>query len=91
MLTKKIRRHPPAASRSPPIVGPMASPSAWAVPWRPIALPSDRLGTTSTMMARLFACSIAAPTAWSARNPQSTPRLGARPHSTEASVKIKNP
>ncbi len=31
-LTKKIRRHPPAASNNPPTVGPNASPKAWAAP-----------------------------------------------------------
>ena len=50
-----------------------------------MAFPSDRVGITSTMMARLFACSIAAPTAWSARNPHSDANPGARPQSTEAS------
>ena len=90
-LIKKMRRHPPAAKSNPPTVGPMASPSACAVPWSPMAFPSDRLGTTSTMMARLFAWSIAAPTAWSARKPHRAPREGARPQSTEAKVKIKKP
>ena len=42
-------------------------------------------------MARLFAWSIAAPTAWSARNPHSAPSDGARPQSTEAKVKIEKP
>ena len=56
-----------------------------------MAFPSDRPGITSTMMARLFACSIAAPTAWSARNPHSAASPGARPHSTEASVKMTKP
>ena len=42
-------------------------------------------------MARLFACSIAAPTACSARKPHSAGRSGARPQSTEAKVKIKKP
>ncbi len=90
-LTKKIRRHPPAARSSPPIVGPRARPSAWAVPCRPMARPSARAGTTSTMMARLLACNIAAPTACSARKPQSAASPGARPHSTDASVKITKP
>ena len=43
------------------------------------------------MMARLFACNIAAPTACSARKTQSAPRFGASPHSTEARVKITKP
>ena len=34
-----------------------------------MAFPSERAGTARTMMATLFAWSIAAPTAWSARNP----------------------
>ena len=91
MLTKKISRQPPAASSKPPIEGPMASPSACAAPWSPIAFPRARPGTTSTMMARLFACSIAAPTAWRARKPHSAPSVGARPQSAEARVKIKKP
>ena len=40
-----------------------------------MALPSDVLGTASTMMATLLACSRAAPTAWSARNPISAPEV----------------
>ena len=48
-----------------------------------MAFPSDDLGTASTMMATLLACSSAAPTAWRARNPISVPRFGARPHSAE--------
>ena len=56
-----------------------------------MAFPSERAGMTSTMMARLFACSIAAPTAWSARNPHRAANPGARPQSTEASVKIAKP
>ena len=90
-LTKKMRRHPPAAKSSPPTEGPRASPSAWAVPWSPMAFPSDRLGTTSTMMARLLACNIAAPTAWRARKPHSAARDGANPQSTEAKVKMRKP
>ncbi len=70
-FTKKMRRQPPAARSSPPMVGPKPSPRAWAAPWRPMARPSDRAGTTSTMMARLFACNIAAPIACSARKPHS--------------------
>ena len=62
-LTKKMSRHPPADSRNPPTVGPSASPRAWAAPWIPMAFPSDDLGTASTMMATLLACSSAAPTA----------------------------
>ena len=90
-LTKKMRRHPPAARSSPPTDGPSARPRAWAAPWIPIARPSNRCGMTSTMMARLFACSIAAPTACNARNPHSAPKLGASPHSTEAKVKTTKP
>ena len=90
-LTKKMRRHPPAARSSPPIVGPRASPKACAAPCRPMARPSDRLGTISTMMARLFACSIAAPTACKARKPQSAARSGAKPQSADASVKSRKP
>ncbi len=75
-LTKKMRRHPPAATSKPPTVGPSARPRAWAAPWKPMARPSERAGTTSTMMARLLACSMAAPTAWSARNPHRAARLG---------------
>ena len=90
-LTKKMSRHPPAARRKPPTVGPSASPTAWAAPWIPIALPSDGLGTASTMMATLFAWRSAAPTAWRARNPISHPRLGASPHSAEPMMKIPKP
>ena len=90
-LTKKMRRQPPAARSSPPIVGPRARPSAWAVPCRPMARPSDRLGMISTMMAKLFACNIAAPMACSARNPHSAARSGAKPHSADAKVKSKKP
>ena len=82
---------PPGRQQQPADVGPSASPSAWAAPWKPMAFPSAAAGTTSTMMARLFACSIAAPTACSARKPHSAARSGASPHSTEATVKIKKP
>ena len=44
-LTRKISRQPPAASKNPPTDGPRARPIAWAAPWMPMALPSDRLGT----------------------------------------------
>ena len=90
-FTKKMSRHPPAARRKPPTVGPSASPTAWAAPWIPIALPSDGFGTARTMMATLFACRSAAPTAWRARNPTSHPRPGASPHSAEPTMKIPNP
>ena len=56
-----------------------------------MARPSAAAGTTSTMMASEFACSIAAPIACSARKPHSHPSPGARPHSTDAPVKITNP
>ena len=39
-LTKKMRRHPPAASSRPPTVGPIASPRACAAPCNPMARPS---------------------------------------------------
>ena len=64
---------------------------AWAAPWIPMALPSDVLGTASTMMATLLACSRAAPTAWSARKPINMPRFGASPHRAEPTMKIPKP
>ena len=38
-LIMKMRRQPPTASSSPPTDGPRASPTAWAAPWIPMALP----------------------------------------------------
>ena len=72
-LTRKMSRHPLMASKNPPTDGPRARPIAWAAPWMPMALPSDRLGTASTMMATLLAWRSAAPTAWRARNPIRAP------------------
>ena len=44
-FTRKISRHPPVASSSPPAAGPRAKPSAWAAPWTPMARPSELEGT----------------------------------------------
>lgn len=90
-LTMKMRRQPPAANSSPPTDGPNVSPTAWAAPWTPIALPSDGRGTAITMMATLFACSMAAPTAWRTLNAISAPRVGARPQSAEPITNTANP
>ena len=90
-LTKKISRHPPAASRRPPTDGPSARPMAWAAPWNPMARPRERAGTTRQMMARLLAWSIAAPRAWRARKPHSAGRSGAKPHRAEARMKMTKP
>ena len=51
---------------------------ACAAPWNPMARPRERPGTTRVMMARLLACSMAAPTAWRARKTHSAPRLGSQ-------------
>ena len=59
-------------------VGPRARPSAWAAPCSPMARPSELPGTTSTMMARLFACSIAAPTAWQRPEAAQRPEIRAQ-------------
>ncbi len=90
-VTKKMSLQPPAANNNPPTVGPRANPTAWAAPWIPMAPPSERLGTASTMMATLLACRRAAPTACTARKAIRAPRLGANPQSTEPSTKSPNP
>ena len=50
--------------------------------------PERAAGTARTMMATLLACSMAAPSAWTARKAISAPRSGANPHSADPTMKM---
>ena len=89
-FTKKMRRQPQPRGAARRSSDPERVPEP-GLTRSPMARPSYRPGTTSTMMAKLFACNIASPMACSARKPRAPARSGASPQSADAKVKIKKP
>ena len=90
-FTRKIERQPNAPTSSPPTVGPTVRPVATTAPLIPKARPRSSLGKTALVIARPFAWSIAAPTAWATRERISCSGEAASPQRSEPSVKTPKP
>ena len=90
-LRKNTQRQPTAATIRPPSTGPDARPTACAAACTPSAARRFRAGMLVTTSATLFACSIAAPTAWTSRNAISMPIEVARPQPADAAANTTNP
>ena len=92
MFTQKIPRQPTDAISRPPTTGPRARLTPTAPPQTPIARArSARSVNVFTMIDIATGLSIDPPTACSIRNATSQPRLGARLHSSEPTVKVASP
>ena len=91
MLTKKIQLQPMRSVRIPPTIGPIASESAETPAQMPIAVPRCRAGKVAVMIDSVAGFSSAAPTPCTLRAAISEPALPARPHHSEAAVKIDEP
>ena len=90
-LMRNTQRQPTVPTRTPPTTGPHARPTAWAAAWIPSAARRLRAGTLVTTSATLFACSSAAPAAWTTRSTISTPSEGASPQAADAPANSTNP
>ncbi|MDT4856514.1 hypothetical protein FQZ97_909070 [compost metagenome] len=85
-LMRNMSCQPNPAIRAPPSDGPSAVPTADMVPSKPMALPARALGTESATDAIVRAIMIAAPKPCAVRAAISSPSVGARLHSAEATV-----
>ena len=90
-LIRKIDRHEATWVRRPPSTGPRLRPSETLTPLRPSARPRSDASKVRAMTAGPIAVIAAAPQAWRTRNATSQAWLGARPHSTLATVKMPKP
>jgi hypothetical protein len=90
-LTRKIARQSTNAIRMPPSTGPMTIPIETAAQTKPNALPRSACGNAPTRMEDARATIIVPPTACSTRQAIRTSIEGARPHNTEATVKVASP
>jgi hypothetical protein len=91
-LIKKIGRHPIAETTVPPTIGPRASDTPNTAPHTPTACARSRGSLKVFVMIDIATgLSIAPPTAWSTRKATSSPTVGARLHSSEASEKTPRP
>ena len=88
---KKIQFQLRLSTIRPPASGPIASASAETPAQMPIARPRSRGGKVAVMIESVAGFISAAPTPWTARAPIRKEALGARPHASEASVKIARP
>ncbi|MNZ74284.1 hypothetical protein D3C78_927310 [compost metagenome] len=90
-LIRKIACQPTLAINTPPRDGPNVVPSADIDPSKPMALPVRAWGTVSATKATVRAIMIAAPRPCTARAAISQPSVDARPHASEAPVKMPIP
>ena len=90
-LTKKIQPQPTRSVRIPPTIGPIARESAETPAQMPIAVPRCRRGKVAVMIDRVAGFISAAPTPCTLRAAISDPALPARPHHSDAAVKITSP
>ena len=88
---RNTQRQPTVPTSTPPTTGPQARPTAWAAAWTPSAARRVRAGTLVTTSATLFACSSAAPPAWTTRSAMRTPSEGASPQAADAAENTTNP
>ena len=87
-LTKKISRHDSQCTMSPPTVGPSSGPISAGMMTKFIAISSSDLGKVRMMASLPTGIIIAAPMPWRMRVATSIGALTARPHRTDARVKI---
>ena len=90
-FTKKMYRQDRPEVSTPPRSGPMATARPVTVPQTPNAMPRSRPRKASASNARDTANMIAPPTPCKARDSCSISVLTAKPHSTEALVKMARP
>ncbi len=88
---KKIQRHDPNSVNNPPSAGPIDKPIETLTELRPSAVPRSRTPKVLVTMAGPIACNIAAPMAWTARNPTSIQTLCDMPHNALAPAKSPKP
>ncbi len=90
-LIRKIQRHEPIASSSPPPSGPIAAAIAPNAVHVPIAAPRSDSGKVATITASELGINSAPATPSSARNAIRKPIVGASAHSSEATPKPPTP
>jgi len=94
-LMKKIQCHERYWVSTPPMVGPIAVPSAAAVMTKPMAFPFCFMGMYAVIIAGAMAVIMAPPTAWNTREATSTGnelrRSGRYPQENDPIVKMTNP
>ena len=91
ILTRNAQRQPNVEVMSPPTSGPTATATPTTVPQKPNALARSAPWNACPSTASAALSSIAAPTPCSARAALRKGADGARPHSSDANVKIARP
>ncbi len=91
MLTQKIQCHESPLVSTPPSTGPTATATPVVAPKNANAVPRSLPENAPDSSARAVANMIAPPMPWPARARERNSTVGARPHSSEPSVKTKVP
>src|SRR5258708_22944481 len=86
-LMKKIQRHEKLSVIQPPSHGPMVGATTTAIPYTAKAMPRFSSENVSFKIACSLGCKPPPPTPCKIRKNTSTPRLGAKPHKNELTLK----